>query len=57
MLHSKESEYTASLQLCNRDYRENGWIIASLTVELFNLELRSSQIILLTQHLGRVIGI
>lgn len=29
----------------------------SLTVELFNLKRRRSQVVLLTQHFGRVIGI
>ncbi len=29
----------------------------SLTVELFNLELGSSQVVLLTQHLGGVVSI
>lgn len=29
----------------------------NLTVELFNFQLRSSQVVLLTQHLGGVIGI
>lgn len=31
--------------------------LKSLTVKLFNVELRSSQVVLLTQHFGRVIRI